>query len=454
MPLSYQQALAYIHSFDDPYLAAIRDHGKQTWGLDGIRAMLDEIDNPHLAYPTLHVAGTKGKGSTCAFIAQALMASGLKTGLYTSPHLQDWRERIQINRTLIEEEALARLVEDAQPFLDGRPLSAFEVTTALAFWHFAREGCDAAVIEVGLGGRLDATSVVEPIVAVITSLSLDHIQFLGDTLAQIAAEKAAIVKRSVPVVSAPQAAEAQTVIEEQATRMNSRLTLVGRDWHFEPICQTWQGSEALIGDGARTARYTVGLPGTFQIENAAVALAALREARREGMPITEEGEAAGLANVEWPARLEVVAEHPRIVLDGAHNPYSIARLIESLGELRHDEAARGERLHIIFGCMSDKDVDGMLKALLPAAQRVIFTHADHPRAAEAADLLMRAEQIVTDARLVGAEWASQLGLSATGSTAEAIRGAQAGLRSHDTLCITGSLSIAGEARTLIKTTTG
>src|SRR5574341_806749 len=274
MPLTYQQAFDYVHSFDDPYQAAIRDHGKQTWGLAGIRDLLARIGDPHRACPVIHVAGTKGKGSTAAFIAQGLIESGLKTGLYTSPHLEDWRERIQINRQLISEDAVAALVEDIQSHADAVPgLSAFEVTTALAFWRFAREGCDAAVIEVGLGGRLDATNVLEPLVAVITSISLDHTQLLGNTVAEIAAEKAAIIKPGVSVVSAPQTPEALSVIAGRATETGSRLTLVGRDWQAQRLSHNLSGSRALIGPVGKLKEHQIGLAGHFQIENAATALA-------------------------------------------------------------------------------------------------------------------------------------------------------------------------------------
>lgn len=448
MPLTYQQALDYIHNFDDPYLAALRDHGKQTWGLDGVRALLARLGDPHLAYPTIHVAGTKGKGSTCAFIARGLMESSLKTGLYISPHLQDWRERIQINGAPIGKAALARLVEDAQPHLEGAPLSTFEVATALALWHFARERCDAAVIEVGLGGRLDATSVVDPIVAVITSLSLDHTQLLGNTLAEIAAEKAAIIKPRTPVVSAPQEPEALAVVETRAQAQGSRLVLVGRDWHYEVIKAAWEGADALIGGDGGMQNYHVGLPGLFQVENATVALAALHEVRQAGLPVTEAGCSAGLAQIHWPGRMERVSRQPTVVLDGAHNPYSVRRLVESL-ELLLEEEGRTVRPTFVFGCMADKDIAGMLEALLPAARRVILTQANMARAAAPPDLLARALEVADRARDSGAAWLTYLDLSTAPTVAEALRAALTALGSDDVLCVTGSLAVVGEARSIL-----
>ncbi len=444
MTITYQQAFDYIHSFDDPYLAALRNHGKQTWGLEGIRQLLERLGNPHLAYSTIHVAGTKGKGSTAAFITQGLIESGLRTGLYTSPHLQEWRERIQVNRQEIAPDALARLVEDIRPHADGMPLSAFEITTALAFWHFAREGCNVAVIEVGLGGRLDATSVVEPIVTVITNISRDHMQLLGNTLAEIAGEKAAIIKPGVPVVSAPQPPEALAVVEERAANQGSPLILVGRDWQVKAVRLTWEGSEAFIGNES-PHRYRIGPAGTFQIENAAVALAALDAARRAGLPITQAACETALAGTRWPGRLEIVSRRPLIVLDGAHNVHSMQRLIESIEHLHGPQPARG-RVVFIFGCMADKESGAMLQALLPIARRVILTAARHVRAASPDDLLAAASEIRETARGVGAGWADQIGLETAPDTASAIHMARQGLQKDDLLCITGSLSIAGEAR--------
>ncbi len=430
----YQSALQYINGFDNPYQAALRDHGKQTWGLAKISELLEKLGNPHLAYPTIHVAGTKGKGSTSALIAQGLIESGLKTGLYISPHLEDWRERIQINRQLISEGDLASLVSDFEPFAEQvAGLTAFEVATALGFWHFARQRCDVAVIEVGLGGRLDATNVVQPLVAVLTNISLDHMQLLGNTIAEIASEKAAIIKPGVAVVSAPQTEEARQVIERQAQVARSNLVLVGRDWLVEPIHLTLHGSQIRAGAAGQMQMYHLRLPGRFQIENAAVALAALSEAERRGLPVTGDAQRAALANTVWPGRFELISEHPLIVLDSAHTPYSIEQMVSSLREMSDQSP-----ITFVFGCMADKDIDGMLRVMLPVARRIIFTQAGNERAAAAQTLLEHAQTIAVPA--------GDLALAVAPAVANAVTMAINEASDGDVICILGSLSVAGQAR--------
>jgi dihydrofolate synthase / folylpolyglutamate synthase len=438
MSLTYQQALDYIHSFDDPYLAAIRDHGKQTWGLSRIRA--------HLAYPTIHIAGTKGKGSTSAFIAQGLIASGLRTGLYISPHLQNWRERISINRAMISEDDLAQLVHDYQQtptHIEG--LSAFEVSTALAFWHFARQSCEVGVIEVGLGGRLDATSVVEPVVSVITNISLDHMQFLGETLGEIAGEKAAIIKAGTQVISAPQPPEALAVIEAKAREMNSPLTLIGKDWTATPISMGWDGSEAEIGSIDNTHRVRIALPGLFQIENAATAAAALKAVQSAGVAVKDDAIWRAMSEITWPGRLEIAGRDPLVVLDSAHNPHSMERLIEAL------EALGGyEHLTFVFGCMADKHALAMLRTLLPNASRVVFTRINHDRAAHTEDLRAYSRALIQEALDRGEGWARDLELSTAPDVASAIALALGKTGASDALVVAGSMALAGEARTVLE----
>lgn len=441
MPITPDEALAYIHSFDDPYLAALRDHGKQTWGIETVRALLREMGDPHLSYPTLHIAGTKGKGSTAAFIAQGCMESGLKTGLYVSPHLEDWRERIQINRALIPPQSLARLVEDAQPYLERFPtLSTFEVSTALALWHFAREDCDAGVIEVGLGGRLDATSVVEPLAAVITNISYDHMQLLGSTLAEIAGEKAAIIKPGVPAISAPQADEARAVIEARAASQGSRIIQVGRDVTFRVLSEAWGGIEVEIAQGANRDSFRVGLAGQFQAENAAVAVAALHVARQAGLAITNDGIRQGLERTRWPCRLETVALNPRIVLDSAHNDHSMEAFARAIHTLNGDRP-----VIIVFGCMADKDVRRLVQATIPISKRLILTRSDHPRAADPEDLRTLALELLTADGGLAADV-----VQATASVEEGVAAALAQAAPDDTICVVGSLAVAGAARTWLR----
>lgn len=443
---SYRQALEYLNGFDDPYLAALRDHGKQTWGLAKIRLLLERLGNPQLAYPTVHVAGTKGKGSTCAMIAQSLIESGLKTGLYTSPHLEDWRERIQVNCELIPYQDVTEVANDICRFTETIPgLSTFEVTTAMALFYFARKGVNVAVIEVGLGGRLDATTVVEPLVSVITNISLDHTQLLGNTLAEIAAEKAAIIKHRTVVVSAPQPPEAERVIVEQAAKMESSLILVGQDWHYTLDERTLSGLHITIRE-REGAQHTlnVKLPGDFQAENAATAYAALVELRAAGLPITDDDMQAGLAHVQWPGRFEVLQQDPLILLDSAHNPYSVGRLLTNLKAV-----AGSQKFIFVFGCMADKDIDSMVKELLPSAQQIIFTQAHNVRAALADELLNRARRITNDVTHTGEPATHNLTLTAIPDVQTAVRRAIANLRAGVALCVTGSLAVVGEARTYL-----
>lgn len=436
MAQTYQQALDTINSFDDPYLRALRDHGTQTWGLEGIRRVMDALGNPQKTYPVIHIAGTKGKGSTAAFIAQGLIESGLKTGLYTSPPLQSWRERIQVNRELIPEDDVITVVKDIMPVIEEMPLTAFEVTTALALWYFNRQACDVAVVEVGLGGRLDATSIVDPLVAVITNISMDHTQLLGDTLMEIAGEKAAIIKRGVPVVSAPQREAARMVIEKRARDQGSELTLTGHDWTAKIDELGWDGTMARIGQARRMVRVEIGLPGPFQVENATVALAALGEAERHGLAVTRQGRLTGVATATWPGRLEVVRDAPLLVLDGAHNRHSVARLVEAIIAIEEAEGTH-RRPIFVFGCMADKDIDGMLTELLPATKRVILTSADHPRAAQPEELLERAQKLVGGRKIE---------LSIAPTTAAALEQALELVSDGEMVCAAGSLSIVGEAR--------
>jgi dihydrofolate synthase / folylpolyglutamate synthase len=445
MSFTYSQALDYIHSFDDPYLAAIRDHGKQTWGLAKIEKLLTTLGNPQLSYPSIHVAGTKGKGSTSAFIAQGLMESGLKVGLYISPHLEDWRERIQIDRHLISKPALARLASDVVPFAGQvAGLSAFEVTTALALWYFAREQVYAAVIEVGLGGRLDATNVLDPLVSVITNISLDHTQLLGTTLAEIAGEKAAIIKPGRPVVSAPQPDEVDAVIARQAEKMGSPLIVVGRDWRFEIDDASLSGTTARIGNEQITTTYHIGPAGLVQVENAAVAVATLNEARRAGLEVTDEASAAGLANTKWPGRFEIMRMEPLIIIDGAHNPYSVGRLVESLVAL-----APGRDMSFVFGCMADKDIEGMLKPILPIAKRLIFTQAQTERAAEVEHLCAASQKVMQEFNQGVTSPTVSPQITLAGDVPAAIDAGLGMLPDGSILIITGSLAIAGEARTAL-----
>lgn len=382
----YNQALDYLYSFVDYSLKHSSELAKADFNLDRMFALMKSLGDPHMKYPIIHVAGTKGKGSTSALCAAGLMAAGYKTGLYTSPHLLDYVERIQINGEPITHEQLIELVEEIKPHVARiEKLTTFEITTALAFMAFAKYDATAAVFEVGLGGRLDATNVVMPKVSVITSLSYDHMAVLGNTLTLIAGEKAGIIKPGVPVVSSPQKEEALQVLLRVAGEQNSDITLVGRDVGFERVGSSLEGQKLKI----QNLEFRIPLLGVHQIENAATAYAALRAS---GIPITDEQIKTGFSQVQWRARFEVARLDPPVVFDSAHNQDSFEKLRETL-----EEYFPGKKVYLIFGASEDKNIPGMFAEIKPKIQKIIITRADHPRA-------LSVEQISGLADQAGAEW--------------------------------------------------
>lgn len=368
---AYNLALDYLYSFVDYSLKHASELAKADFSLDRMFALMDALGNPQAAYPIIHVAGTKGKGSVCALCAAGLQAAGFKVGLYTSPHLEDYCERIQINGRPVSHVELVELVEEIKPHVAKTPkLTTFEITTALGFLAFQRAGVDAAVVEVGLGGRLDATNVVRPRVSVITSLSMDHMAVLGDTLAKIAGEKAGIIKEGVPVVSSPQTAEALEVLLRVAREKGAPLTIVGRDVTFQLIAASLDGQEFRI----QNSEFKIPLLGAHQVVNAAAAYAALHAS---GLNVAEAAIQEGFSRVKWPARFEVARREPPVIFDSAHNDDSFARLRETL-----ETFFPGRPVHLIFGASEDKNLAGMLREMKPKIRSLIVTRADHPRALE------------------------------------------------------------------------
>lgn len=382
---AYNQALDYLYSFVDYSLKKSSELARADFNLERMHALLARLGDPHRAYPVLHVAGTKGKGSVSALCASALSAAGYKTGLYTSPHLQDYAERIQVDGAPVSHADLAALVEEIKPHVAAVPkLTTFEITTALGFLYFARRKAGAAVIEVGLGGRLDATNVVTPRVSVITSLSYDHMAVLGNTLTLIAGEKAGILKPGVPVVSSPQVDEALAVLEKVANERDCSLTLIGRDIAFEPGEHALDGQDLTLVTRHSSLALRIPLLGQHQVVNAATAYAALKAS---GLDVPEDALRRGFASVRWPCRFEVVRREPPVVLDSAHNQDSFARLRETL-----DEYFPGRPVYLVFGASEDKNLAGMFAEIQPRLARLIATKADHPRALEPGYLLEAAWQ--------------------------------------------------------------
>lgn len=374
---AYNLALDYLYSFVDYSLKHASELAKADFNLERMFALMDSLGDPQTKYPIIHVAGTKGKGSVSALAASALHAAGYKTGLYTSPHLQDYAERIQVDGRPIPHDELAELVEEIKPAVARVPyLTTFEITTALGFLYFARQGCDAAVIEVGLGGRLDATNIVTPRISVITSLSLDHTLVLGDTLAKIAGEKAGIIKPGVPVVSASQKDEALEVLVRIAGERDCDFTLVGRDVKLEALSHSIDGQTLQVWTSSLPPlKLTIPLLGNHQVENAAVAYAALKTS---GLDVPDEAIQKGFAEIKWPSRFDIIRRDPPVVVDVAHNRESALRLRQTLDTFFPDMP-----VILLFCTLEDKDIAGMLAELSPRLERVVATQADHPRAPSA-----------------------------------------------------------------------
>ncbi len=390
----YNAALDYLYSFVDYSLKHSSELAKADFNLDRMFALMESLGNPQAKYPIIHVAGTKGKGSTSALCAWGLQAAGYKTGLYTSPHLEDFVERIQINGEPISHAQLAELVEEIKPHVAKiEKLTTFEITTTLAFMAFAKHGVNAAVFEVGLGGRLDATNIVTPKVSVITSLSYDHMAVLGNTLTLIAGEKAGIIKQNVPVVSSSQKDEALEVLERVASEKDSSFTLVGRDVKYEYESSSLDGqSFNLTFKRLNVQTFNIPLLGLHQIENAATAYAALKVS---GIPITDEHIQKGFSQVKWPARFQVIRREPPVIFDSAHNQDSFERLRETL-----EQYFPGKPVYLIFGASEDKNIPGMFAEMKPKIKKLLATRADHPRALEVGVIQKLAEQAGVESEAV------------------------------------------------------
>lgn len=378
--MDYAESLHYILGFTNFETARSIPYSERTWLLDRINALLDALDTPHERFPAVHIAGTKGKGSTAAMLDAVLQAAGLRTGLYTSPHLHTFRERVRVGGQIIPRErwaAIVSLIRDIVPTLRLRP-NTFDVLTALGFRYFAEEDVPLAVVEVGLGGRLDSTNVVHPILTIITSLGLEHTAVLGPTLQHIAREKGGIIKPGVPVLLAPQPPQAMEVLETIAAEREAPLVALGADWHYRLERVERDGLRVSVErtDGVAYRDVFVGLRGRHQAINAALAVVAFHLLQEMGWPLNEDHLRAGLRSVHWPGRLELLQERPALLLDGAHTIESVWELVQAL-----DLWFPGRRVHLIFGVSQDKPVEALLETLWPRAESVLITRSEHPRAA-------------------------------------------------------------------------
>ncbi len=383
---TYADALRYLYTLPS-WQYWVTDREVVPPNLNRFRTLLRRLGSPQRAFASVHIAGTKGKGSVSAMVASILTQAGYRTGLYTSPHLHTFRERIQVNGEMIAEEEVAELVDWIRPTLAHTPGTTFEAITAIAFEHFRRRGVEVAVLEVGLGGRFDATNVIHPLVSIITSIGMDHMNVLGNTLGQIAGEKAGIIKRGVPVVFAPQKESAASVLAERARHKRARQVWVGRDWQWQALSHTHDGQWFTVFAPRHRAAWSQPLEGLFipligrhQLGNAVAAIAAVAELRTRGFPVSEEALRRGLAEVRWPARLEVMRSAPWLVVDSAHTVESVDAALEAVQET----LGRPPDV-VIFGASADKDVAGMLERI-PATTRLVFARAAHERAMDVAAL--------------------------------------------------------------------
>jgi dihydrofolate synthase/folylpolyglutamate synthase len=441
--LNYRQSLEYIYSFSD-YETIHKLHDPASYDLRRVFELMSLLGDPHLKAKTVHIAGTKGKGSVAAMIASVLTASGYKTGLYTSPHLIDIRERFQIDGEMVSEAEFTDIINEIKPSVDAVNrratyglLTTFEVMTALCFVFFARHNADFCVVEVGLGGRLDATNIVSPEVCVITPVNLDHTDVLGDTIAKIAAEKAGIIKQAIPVVSAPQVDEAMQVIEEKCLAQHSPLIKVGTDILWQDECSTPEKSRLVIKGRLNNYRLSVPLAGCCQWENAATAIAALEVLTGKGFNISLLSISKGMSEVKWPGRFQLMRKNPLIIIDGAHNVLSARQLKKSLQYHYKQYFSKSDSQPacstiLIFGASADKDVGSMIGELAALFDEIIVTRSQHPRSMKVS--LLKEEFLKQGRAVHEAE-----------DVPKAIELARRQAPNNALICITGSLFVAGDA---------
>jgi dihydrofolate synthase/folylpolyglutamate synthase len=440
--LDYEEALNWIMSYWKSGRPKAQEKALRALKVPRMRALLERIGSPHLKYPSILVAGTKGKGSTAAFIAEGLMSAGYRVGRYTQPHLTDWRERTWVDGRIIEPRQVVKLVERikapvedlnrAMGELGG--LTTYEIGTALTLAYFADRQVEVAVLEIGVGGRLDALNAVEPVLSLVTSISLDHTDVLGDTLAEIAREKAGVFRQGRAAVTAPQHPDAEEALRQAAMEAGTHLYIVGKDWRWRESPKQRDGSIDI--DGLEGAITGVRLPllGDHQRDNATVATVALQLLRREGFQkIDEEAIRRGLESVEWPGRIQLIRRDPFVVVDAAHNEDSARRLLQTV-----QAHFPYERLTLVFGASEDKDLAGMARVLGPAAHRVVVTASGHRRAADVGKL----ESEFARYCKVGVELNPQ----------EALQWALREAEPKDLILVTGSVFLVGRAIQILSAT--
>jgi dihydrofolate synthase / folylpolyglutamate synthase len=435
----YQRALHYLLEKANYESKLPAHYDARTCGLARIRALLSRVGNPQKKLRTVHITGTKGKGSTATMLARMLEADSYSVGLYTSPHVEDLRERLSVNNKMIGKRQLVDLLNRIYPPLQklarADELTFFDIMTTLAFLHFADSQVDLAVIETGFGGGLDSTNVLTPEVVGITSLSLDHQHLLGPTIELIAAEKAGVFKPGVPVVTVNQNPKAMDVLQSRAVALDAPLSVVGRDIHYSYRYETSRdegphGRICLTTETSEFQHLRVPLHGEHQAKNCALALAILDKLKERGFAIDDEKASQGLSSVELPGRMEMIGNKPRVLIDGAHNAASIRALIRAVALY-----IPADSVVMVFGCNRDKDIEGMLNELQYGADKVIFTGSDNPWSECPYDLMKR--------------YSEKCGkmCQVAGNLEQALMMAQSGIGQEDLICITGSFYLIGAART-------
>ncbi|UCD54179.1 MAG: bifunctional folylpolyglutamate synthase/dihydrofolate synthase [Dehalococcoidia bacterium] len=431
--MDYQQTLDYIDSYTD-YEKIPMPHDPAFYDLRRVEELLARLGSPHLEAKSVHIAGTKGKGSTAAMIASVLTISGYVTGLYTSPHLNTLRERFRVDGEFITEKELVSVVERLKPEVEAvnekatyGELTTFELLTALAFAHFKLKGVDFQVLEVGLGGKYDATNIILPEVCLITSISFDHTEVLGDSLTKIATEKAGIIKPGCVVVLSSQPDEVVRVIEGVCHSRGAELVRVGKDVTWQSL--GFDNKRQSLEVKGRLDGYKLSIPllGQYQLGNAATAVAALEVLAARGFDISRDSIIDGLARVSWAGRFQILSQHPLMIVDGAHNPDSARKLRESLAQYFDFD-----RAILVTGVSLDKDIDGIVSELVPLFDKVIVTRSRHPRA-------MALDKLTAAFGRQGVEAKAAEDIPDALSLARSIAGAQ------DLICVAGSLFVVAEA---------
>lgn len=438
---TYEQAMEYLFTTTDYEKQQRLRYNTTTFDLSRMNNLLKELGNPHKKIKCVHIAGTKGKGSTATMLSKMMEANGYKVGLYTSPHVTSLHERIVVNSRMITRKEFLDLLNRVHPVLkktdgqDDRP-TFFEILTAIAFLHFCDHQVDIAIIETGLGGRLDSTNVITPEVVGITSISIDHQNLLGNTLDSIAEEKAGVMKKGIPVVTVEQDPAAMKILKKHAASLKAPLVVTGKDLDFSYRFESSRehGPHTRICLTTPTSRFEhlrVPLPGEHQAINCGLALAMLDRLKAQGYKIDDEKAVTGLNAVSMIGRMEMLCPDPRILVDGAHNAASIRALIQAIGQhIPYDS------LIFIFGCNADKDVRGMLNELQYGADKVIFTRSNSPKAVFPTDLA----EMYTDICSKMCQTAMTL--------REALRIARSAVTREDLICVTGSFYLVGQARDL------